>query len=48
MSRPTAAGPMMPPWLWLWLGGYLLADMPMQIARFRAAFDSYLDRKSVV
>jgi hypothetical protein len=31
----------MPPWLWLWLGGYLLADMPMQIARLRAAFDSY-------
>jgi hypothetical protein len=31
----------MPPWLWLWLGGYLLADMPMQIARLRASIDSY-------
>lgn len=41
MSRPAAADPMMPPWLWLWLGGYLLADMPMQIARLQAAFDSY-------
>ncbi len=41
MSRPARADPMMPPWPWLWLVGYLLADMPMQIARLRAAFDSY-------
>ncbi len=41
MTRPARVEPMMPPWLWLWLGGYLLADMPMQIARLRAAFDSY-------
>jgi Zn-dependent protease with chaperone function len=32
---------MMPPWLWLWLVGYLLAGMPMQITQLRAAVGSY-------
>ena len=31
-SRSTAAARTTPPWLWAWLGGYLLASMPLEIS----------------
>lgn len=30
-----------PPWLWVWLGGYLLATMPLEISNFRRGYTSF-------
>lgn len=31
-SRLAITAWTMPPWLWVWLGGYLLATMPQEIS----------------
>jgi Zn-dependent protease with chaperone function len=34
-SRPAGAPRTLPPWLWVWLLGYLIADMPLMISLLR-------------
>ncbi len=40
-GRPGPAGRTLPPWLWAWLGGYLLASMPGQISLLRSVITTY-------
>lgn len=38
----------MPPWLWVWLGGYLLATMPQEISLLHFTIVTYFGHKSVL
>ena len=46
-SRPALAGLTMPPWLWVWLGGYLLAGMPAEISLLHFVIVTYFGHVSL-
>jgi hypothetical protein len=38
----------MPPWLWVWLGGYLLATMPQEISLQHFTIGTYFGHDSTL
>jgi hypothetical protein len=38
----------MPPWLWVWLAGYLVATMPQEISLLRFTITTYFGRESLL
>jgi hypothetical protein len=44
---PGPAGRTLPPWLWVWLGGYLLASMPGQISLLRSVISTYFGHSNL-
>lgn len=47
-SRLAITAWTMPPWLWVWLGGYLLATMPQEISLLHFTIVTYFGHKSVL
>jgi Zn-dependent protease with chaperone function len=47
-SRPTVLASTMPPWLWVWLGGFLLATMPQEISLLHFDIGTYFGHESVL
>lgn len=47
-SRSAVTARTMPPWLWVWLAGYLLATMPQEISLLHYTTVTYFGHESVV
>jgi Peptidase family M48 len=47
-SRPTVTARAMPPWLWVWLAGYLLATMPLEISLLHFTIGTYFGHESAL
>jgi hypothetical protein len=47
-SRSAVTAPTVPPWLWVWLAGYLLATMPQQISLLHFTIVTFFGHESVV